>query len=183
MAKRSSIQTDTAARAGLSLAKHIVPYIEHKAPKGAIIAGYFPINKEIDPIPTLKQLHENGYLIALPVIEAYHEPLIFHLWAPGEPVQPGKVFNRVYEPASTSLAVTPNVILVPLLAFDHTGHRLGYGGGFYDRTLAQWQNTPSTPCTIGIGYDFQETDTVYNIPTDQSLHTIATESRLIEITS
>lgn len=180
--KRAAISPLTAEKASFSLASQLTQYISQYFPKkDAIIAGYLPVEEEMDILPALKQLHILGYPIALPVVEVRHGPLIFHTWEPGALTEPGKIFPRIYEPIAATPPVIPQVLLVPLLAFDATGHRLGYGGGFYDRTLELLRSEGHSPFAIGIGYDCQESSPLPSVPTDEKLDAVATESRMITI--
>ena len=139
-------------------------------PSRAIVAGFWPIQSEIDIRPLLSALHERGHSIALPVTGRRGEPLVFRGWKPGEPLQPGR-FGTSHP---TGPAITAEVLLIPLLGFDSAGNRLGYGGGFYDRTL------PLLPRALRIGCAFaaQELDSVPTGPYDQRLHAVVTETGL-----
>ena len=139
-------------------------------PRGAVVAGFWPIQHEIDIRPLLAALHERGHPLALPVTGRRGEALVFRAWKPGEPLLPGRFGTS--HPAGEEL--TPDVLLIPLLAFDGQGHRLGYGGGFYDRTLA------ALPDAIRVGCAFadQELDSVPVGPYDQRLHAVVTEAGL-----
>jgi 5-formyltetrahydrofolate cyclo-ligase len=153
---------------GDRLAAHLLR--ENLVPPGAIVAGFWPIQDEIDIRPLLAALHARGHPLALPVTGRRGEALAFRAWAPGEPLLPGRFGTS--HPAGA--AVTPDVLLIPLLAFDGQGNRLGYGGGFYDRTIAD------LPAAIRIGCAFavQELDSVPIGPYDQGLHAILTETGL-----
>lgn len=124
---------------------------------GCIIAGFHPIGTEIDPRPLLRALAQRGAVTALPVMQGAGRPLIFRRWFSGDPLEE-RAFG-VSEPVETALRVRPDLVLVPLLAFDALGYRLGYGAGFYDRTLAKLrEDAPVT--AIGIAYAGQEVDRV-----------------------
>jgi 5-formyltetrahydrofolate cyclo-ligase len=136
-------------------------------PVGAIVSGYWPINDEIDIRPLLHALAGRGHPIALPVTGRRGEALVFRAWRPGEPLMAGRFGTS--HPAGPE--VTPDVLLMPLLAFDGQGNRLGYGGGFYDRTVSRLPGA----LRIGCGYAVQELDSLPTGPYDQKLHAIATE--------
>ncbi len=141
-------------------------------PAGAIIAGYWPMGDEMDPRPALLAFAARGHRLALPVTPRRGLPLTFRAWAPGEALRPGPMGTS--EPAEGAL-VNPDWLLVPLLAFDRAGRRLGYGGGYYDRTLAGLPGAKA----IGIAYAGQEMAEVPAGPQDFRLPLIATEAGVI----
>ncbi len=137
-------------------------------PPGSIIGGYWPLGSEIDPRPLLHTLHGLDYAIALPVTPATPSPLGFRQWHPDAPLRQGRYNTRHPD----GPALTPSFILVPLLAYDLRGHRLGYGGGYYDRTLAALPGA----FRLGLAYAAQA---VPELPADEHdimLHAVATES-------
>ncbi len=144
----------------------------HAPPEGAIIAGYWPMGDEMDPRPLMLALASRGHALALPVTPPRGQPLTFRAWAPGEALRPGPAGTS--EPAEGAL-VNPDWLLVPLLAFDRAGRRLGYGGGYYDRTLAALPGAKA----IGIAYAAQEMAEVPAGPQDFRLPLIATEAGVI----
>ena len=145
---------------------------QHAPPKGAIIAGYWPMGDEMDPRPLMLALASRGHAIALPVTPPRGQPLAFHAWAPGAALRPGPMGTS--EPVAGE-ELRPDVVLVPLLAFDRAGRRLGYGGGYYDRTLATLPGAKA----IGIAYAGQEMAEVPAGPQDMRLPLIATEDSVI----
>lgn len=142
----------------------------------AVISAFWAMGSEIDPRPLTDALRARGHPIALPVMMGKSEPLAFRLWVPGE-VLVERMWG-IREPAATSQAVEPDVLLVPLLAFDRQGHRLGYGGGFYDRTLRRLR-TRKPISAIGVAFDEQEIDVVPYLDYDESLDWVLTPSRLV----
>ena len=145
---------------------------QYAPPKGAIIAGYWPMGDEMDPRPLMLALASRGHALALPVTPPRGQPLAFHAWAPGAALRPGPMGTS--EPVAGE-ELRPDVLLVPLLAFDRAGRRLGYGGGYYDRTLATLPGAKA----IGIAYAGQEMAEVPAGPQDMRLSLIATEDSVI----
>jgi 5-formyltetrahydrofolate cyclo-ligase len=139
-------------------------------PAEAIVAGFWPLPDEIDIRPLLTALHARGHLLALPVTGRRGEPLVFRAWEPGAPLLPGR-FGTSH---AAGAMVTPDVLLIPLLAFDGEGNRLGYGGGFYDRTIARLPRA----LRIGCAFAAQELDSVPIGPYDQRLNAVVTEAGL-----
>lgn len=139
------------------------------------VAGYLPIKTEIDPRPAMAEASAYGE-VGVPVIQAAGQPLIFAQWVPEIPLVDGPFGAQV--PAEL-LPIIPQIVIVPLVAFDRHGGRLGYGGGFYDRTL-EWLREKGPVMAIGFAYGAQETDHLPLEPTDQPLDLIVTERRVIE---
>lgn len=141
-------------------------------PPGTVVALYDPIRTEIDPRPAVTGA-EGRLRLVLPVIAGAGQPLRFRDWGPGAAMEPGPFGVAV--PAAGEMRV-PEVLVVPLLAFDAAGYRLGYGGGFYDRTLEHLRARGGRVRAIGFGYGAQRTDRLPVTPTDQPLDVIATET-------
>ncbi len=144
-------------------------------PPGATVSGYLAFRSELDPAPALARLAARGAALCMPVVEAKGRPLVFRRWRPGAPTVMG-VFG-VEIPADETTA-TPDVVIAPMLAFDRAGFRLGYGGGFYDRTLAALR-AAGTVRAIGFAYAGQEVAAVPREPTDARLDMIVTERERI----
>jgi 5-formyltetrahydrofolate cyclo-ligase len=146
-------------------------------PRGAVVSGYWPLEGELDIRPLLHQIHEQGHPIGLPVVKAQGQPLLFRHWTPGTPLVQGRF--KVMTPPEGAPEVEADVLLVPLLAFDHAGFRLGYGGGFYDRTLEKRRREAHSGhpvVAIGIAFAAQETERLPCGPFDQQLDWIVTEA-------
>jgi 5-formyltetrahydrofolate cyclo-ligase len=137
-------------------------------PKGSIVGGYHALPDEADPALLLERLVELGCHIAYPRVTGKGQPLEFHHVPDGEVLAPG-VFG-IHEPLDIWPRAVPTALLVPLLAFDPHGYRLGYGGGFYDRTIALL-NVP----TIGIAFAGQEMSSIPCEPHDRTLNMVLTE--------
>lgn len=138
--------------------------------RGKPLAGYMPIRTEISPLAAMACAADFGP-VAVPVIEAEGQPLKFSRWTPGAPLRDGPFGAQV--PARDDF-ITPQILIVPLVAFDHDGGRLGYGGGFYDRTI-QALLTGGPLLTIGFAYQAQCDPHLPLEPTDQPLDMIVTD--------
>jgi len=137
-----------------------------------VIAVYWPLGDELNPMQLLNTLHALGHVLLLPVMLGAGKPLIFRTWQPKDVLQDAGFGTR--EPTKDKQTLEPDVILTPLLAFDERGFRLGYGGGFYDRTLELLRKTK--PVSVyGIAYAAQEMEEVIRGPHDQPLDGIVTE--------
>lgn len=147
-------------------------------PAGAVVAGYWPMRGEIDVLPLLGALSQRGQVTALPAVIGRKEPLVFRRWAPGEPLEEGLYGTR--HPAASAAVVRPVCLLVPLLAFDRKGIRLGYGGGFYDRTLAALRAVGPV-VAVGVAYAGQEVESLPAEPHDERLDWVVTEKEIIRI--
>lgn len=154
---------------GVALARHVLSH--RPPPPGAVVAGFLSMAGEINTMPLLRALHQRGHRIVLPETPPLGSPLIFRAWAPGDPLEKEK-FGTL-RPTGPELA--PDVILVPLLAFDRAGHRLGYGGGYYDRTLPLFPRAT----LLGIAFAAQEMDFVPTGAYDTPLPAVATEHGII----
>jgi 5-formyltetrahydrofolate cyclo-ligase len=139
------------------------------------VGGYHPIRHELDPMPLLIELHNKGVRVALPRTEG-DDTLTFREWLPGESLERGKL--GVHEPKASQPELRPAVVLAPLLAFDRYGNRLGYGGGFYDRSLRKLRRRGAV-VAIGIAFDEQEFPEIPAEPQDERLGMILTPSRVI----
>ncbi|GGC36460.1 hypothetical protein GCM10011504_13530 [Siccirubricoccus deserti] len=137
------------------------------------IGFYWPFKGEYDPRPLMHALHRQGVRLALPVVVAKAQPLVFREWWPGIRMAPG-AWN-IPAPAEGGPAL-PAALVVPLLGFDEQGYRLGYGGGYYDRTLAVW---PERPLAIGVGHELARLETIQPQPHDIPMDMIVTEQRVI----
>jgi 5-formyltetrahydrofolate cyclo-ligase len=171
LARRASAFAAHGATAGESLAAHGLSFLQI-AP-GAVVSGFSAIRDEIDPAALLARLGGEGYRLCLPVMQGKGLPLVFRAWSPGDAM--GKVQWGIAEPLPDKPVLEPDVVLVPLLAFDATGYRLGYGGGFYDRTLARLRATKPV-IAIGVAYDELKVDAVPHQVYDQPLDWVLTPS-------
>ena len=171
--KKSQINSP---KAGVELANCFLQSISIE--KHAVISGFSPIGSEIDPLILMEKLSKGGWDTVLPVVVGKGKPLSFRQWNPGELMATGAF--GIKEPVELAPKRTPDVLLVPLLAFDRKGYRLGYGGGFYDRTLKQLRET-GNPIAVGIGFSAQEVEKVPIAEYDQPLNWIVSEREAIKI--
>ncbi len=142
----------------------------------ALVAGYWPFGSELDPMPLMHALHERGHRLALPVVVRRRAPLIFRLWQPGDAMETHRF--GMSEPKADRPEVDPDMLLVPLLAFDGEGNRIGYGGGFYDRTIArQLAFRPLRTC--GLAFSVQRVERIPTDDTDRKLDWVATEKEAV----
>ena len=156
--------------AGEAICNHLVT--SNIIAKGSKISVYWPLGDELDPMPILNAFHTLGHPMALPVMLGIGKPLIFRSWKPQDTLNEADFGTK--EPQDKALEIEPDVILAPLLAFDRSGYRLGYGGGFYDRTLEKLRKTKSIK-VYGLAYAAQEMERVIRGPFDQPLDGVFTE--------
>lgn len=160
------------ADAGTAVRDHFLGAI--KVPAGIPISAYWPLEEEFDPRPLFTALHRRGHPVGLPVILGRGQPLLFRRWEPGMDLVRGSF--RVMTPPPTALEIVPRLLLVPLLAFDRAGYRLGYGGGFYDRTLDKLRTgSVADPLAVGVAFSAQHVVRVPRDDYDQPLDWIVTE--------
>ena len=157
---------DAASIAGRRLVEELLPSA------GDVVAGYQAFRSELDPLPAMVELHKRGVKLCLPVVVAKHQPLAFRSWEPGTAMKRG-VFG-VDVPVD-GRDCTPALAIVPLLAWDRAGGRLGYGGGFYDRTLHALRGTGQLRRAIGLAYAAQEVPEVPRGAMDALLDGLVTE--------
>ena len=143
---------------------------------GTIVSGFMPLKSEIDPLPLMRKLAEQGAKLALPVVAGRGKPLIMRAWRWGEPLAAGVWGIR--EPKPDAPEVEPDILLVPLLAFDRAGHRIGYGAGYYDMTIARLRALKPVTA-IGIAFAAQEVAAVPTTPRDARLDLVLTEREIV----
>ncbi len=136
------------------------------------ISIFWPMGSEIDTRPLIKALSDAGHTTALPVVAAKATPLIFREWRSGDQLIDGGFGTSI--PGDDAPEVLPDILFVPLLSFDDAGYRLGYGGGFYDRTLQKLRANGRADA-VGVAFSAQRVDTVIRGPHDQPLDWMATE--------
>ncbi len=139
--------------------------------RGRVFSAYWPIKGEPDLRPLMTELHETGVTVALPLVEVKAAPLVFRRWTPETRMVRGD-WNIPVPPPKASV-VKPDVTLAPLVGWDDAGYRLGYGGGYFDRTLS---TLSPRPATIGIGFQSSRLDSIFPQPHDIPLDVILTEA-------
>lgn len=170
LARRAALTQAERQHAAMAVSDRLMAFVSTR-PK-AIVAGYWPIRDELDPRPAMLALEQEGFSLALPRIAGKH--LRFCAYRTGDRLVDGPF--KTLEPDHQAAEVSPSILLVPLVAFDHDCHRLGYGAGFYDRLLASTGHSP--PLAIGLAYEAQ---CVARLPVeahDQPLDLIISESDL-----
>jgi 5-formyltetrahydrofolate cyclo-ligase len=148
-----------------------------RMPPQAVVAGYLPIGDEIDVSLLLRRLRDRGHDISLPLVVETGAPLVFRRWREEDPLADGPFGTR--QPLVSSPTVLPDVVILPMLAFDRRGYRLGYGGGFYDRTLAVLRQRRKV-LAVGVAYAAQEVPAVPCDRHDQALDWIVTDRETIK---
>jgi 5-formyltetrahydrofolate cyclo-ligase len=144
---------------------------------GVRVSGFSAIGSEINPVPLMRRLVDRGALLALPVVIGRGRPLVMRAWAFGEPL--GKGVWGIREPPPDAAEVDPDILLVPLAAFDRTGHRIGYGAGYYDLTLAGLRARKPI-VAVGLAYAAQEISAVPATARDARLDLVLTEREVID---
>jgi 5-formyltetrahydrofolate cyclo-ligase len=177
LAARDALSREHRAAAAQAIAARGLP-IEIRP--GAAVAGYSPIRSEIDPTPLLRKLAAQGAQLALPVITAGDQPLKFRSWAFNDRLRRGRL--GILEPPPDAAELIPDILLVPLAAFDRLGHRIGYGAGHYDRTLAQLRESKAITA-IGLGFAAQEVEAVPALLHDVALDYVLTETQMLDFRS
>ena len=171
-------RTDAAAQQGeasaLALRDHFLRRVP--LPSGGIAAGYIAHDGEMDPMPVMESLRARGFGLALPCVAARGQPLAFRLYRPGDALVSGA--RGLMEPEPDADEAEPDLILVPIVAFDACGYRLGRGGGHYDRTLAALRaNKPVL--AVGLAFSCQNVPDLPRAAHDARLDWIVTETAVV----
>ncbi|MDE1173765.1 MAG: 5-formyltetrahydrofolate cyclo-ligase [Parvibaculaceae bacterium] len=169
-ARQQAFETMAAGAPGL-VARHFLDHF--RLEQGAVVAAYLPIGTEVSPLPLIERLGLSGVVTALPVIIEPAAPLVFARWRLGDGLKPAS--HGTQQPLHDKDRVEANILLVPLLAFDGQGRRLGYGGGFYDRTIAGLREAGRPVLAIGLAFSAQEVEELPQDPYDQKLDGVVTE--------
>jgi 5-formyltetrahydrofolate cyclo-ligase len=172
--RRDALAPETRAAAAKAIAARALP-VEPRS--GAVVSGYMPIRSEINPIPLLRCYAAAGARLALPAIVGRGKPLSLRGWSAGDKLVPGQWGIR--EPAAEAPELEPDIMIVPLAAFDRRGGRIGYGAGYYDSTISRLRSQKSV-IAIGLAYAVQEVDQVPMLSHDAPLDLVLTERETID---
>jgi 5-formyltetrahydrofolate cyclo-ligase len=177
LAKRDAMSSEDRAAAAEKLAKRGLPF---EIAPGTIVSGYAPIRSEIDPAPLMKKLAAQGAQLALPAVTARGHSLLFRAWSPSDRLMLGPL--GIPEPSPAAAELIPDIMLVPLAAFDKLGHRIGYGAGYYDFTFTHLRKAKHV---IGVGLAFaaQEIKAVPALSHDVALDYVLTERKTFDFRS
>jgi 5-formyltetrahydrofolate cyclo-ligase len=177
LAKRDALSDKQRAAAAKAVAKRGLPF---EIAAGSIVSGYSPIRSEIDPVPLMRALAEQGARLALPAVMARGKSLAFRAWSPNDRLMLGPL--GILEPSPAAAEVVPDLMLVPLAAFDRLGHRIGYGAGHYDYTLAHLRKAKAI-AAIGLAFAAQEIESVPALSHDVALDYVLTEKQIFDFRS
>ena len=174
LAQRDTLPAELRQAAAETIARRDFPL---DVRPGVLVSGFSSIGTEINPLPLMRRLADRGARLALPVVIGRGRPLALRAWAFGEPLDKGQWGIR--EPRPEAPEVDPDIVLVPLAAFDRTGHRIGYGAGYYDLTLAAWRARKPV-VAVGLAYAAQEIAAVPSTARDARLDLVLTEREVID---
>jgi 5-formyltetrahydrofolate cyclo-ligase len=177
LAARDALSAEERVAAALAVAARGLPFAI--AP-GTIVSGYSPIRSEIDPVPLMRALAGQGARLALPAVMARGKSLAFRAWSANDRLMLGAL--GILEPSPAAAEMIPDIMLVPLAAFDRAGHRIGYGAGHYDHTLAHLRKVKPI-AAIGLAFAVQEIEAVPALPHDVALDYVLTETQLFDFRS
>ena len=177
LAARDALSEKKRSSAAAKLAKRGLPFA---LLPGSIVSGYSPIRSEIDPMPLLRKLADEGARLALPCVTARGQSLVFRIFHPNDRLMLGPL--GIPEPSPAAAEVHPDVMLVPLAAFDKLGHRIGYGAGYYDYTFAHLRKAKHV-IGVGIAFAAQETKAIPALSHDVPLDYVLTERKTFDFRS
>ena len=177
LAKRDALSDKQRAAAAKALASRGLPI---QLAQGAVVAGYSPIRNEIDPFPLMRTLAAQGARLALPAVMARGKSLAFRAWSVDDRLTQGPL--GILEPSPAAAEVIPDIVLLPLAAFDRAGHRVGYGAGHYDFTLAHLRKLKPV-AAIGLAFALQEIELVPALSHDVALDYVLTETKVFDFRS
>jgi 5-formyltetrahydrofolate cyclo-ligase len=177
LAARDALSSAQRAAAARALAGRKPPI---EITPGIVVSGYSPIRSEIDPVPLMRALAARGARLALPAVMARGKSLAFRAWSPNDRLMLGPL--GILEPSPAAAEIIPDIMLVPLAAFDRAGHRIGYGAGHYDFTLAHLRKGKAITA-IGLAFAAQEIKAVPALAHDVALDYVLTETRVFDFRS
>jgi 5-formyltetrahydrofolate cyclo-ligase len=177
LAKRDALSDEQRAAAAQAMAKRGVPFAIEP---GMVVSGYSPIRSEIDPAPLMRKLAGQGARLALPAVLSRGKSLAFRAWSPDDRLMMGPL--GILEPSPAAEELIPDIMLVPLAAFDREGHRIGYGAGHYDFTLAHLRKVKAITAA-GTAFSLQEIKAVPALPHDVALDYVLTEKKVFDFRS
>ncbi len=174
-AERMAMGVEDRRAAGAALADHLLALLAARfgGARGRVLSAYWPIKGEPDLRPLMADLHADGVVVALPIVEVKAAPLVFRRWTPETAMVRGDW--NIPVPPPEAEALRPEIALAPLVGWDPAGYRLGYGGGYFDRTLAALD---PRAVAIGIGFEAARIATIHPQPHDVVLDAILTEAGL-----
>ncbi len=171
LSRRNGLSSEARGVFSHRIAENVMPFLTGNGFRS--VSAYWPIRSETDPLPILEMLAERGIVLALPRLKA--GAITFRAWRPGEPLETGEF--GLSEPPAASPIIFPDIVLAPLVAFDQSGGRIGYGKGYYDAALTTLcQERPVI--AIGLAFSVQETGQVPMEAHDRRLDGVATENGL-----
>ncbi len=177
LAARDALSDEARSAAAQAIAARGLPFALEP---GQVVSGYAPIRNELDPVPLMRVLAAKGARLALPVILARGHSLSFRAWSPGDRLTLGSL--GIPEPSPVAAELVPDVMLVPLAAFDRSGHRIGYGGGYYDYTFSHLRKSHHL-IGVGLGFAVQETEAIPALAHDAALDYVLTERETLDFRS
>jgi len=177
LAARDALSSAQQRAAAEAIAARGLPFT---LPQGAVVAGYSPIRSEVDPLPLMRKLAADGARLALPTVTSRGQSLIFRAWSPSDKLVLGPL--GILEPSPAAAEVAPDVMLVPLAAFDRLGHRIGYGAGYYDHTFSHLRKIKAV-AGIGLAFAVQEIEAVPALSHDVALDYVLTETAMFDFRS
>jgi len=175
LARRDALSAEGGSTAANAVAARPLP-VETRP--STVVSGYIPIRSEFDPQPLMRRFAEAGAQLALPCVTGRGQPLVMRAWRFGEPLVSGQWGLR--EPVADAPEVLPDFLLVPLAAFDRAGHRIGYGAGYYDMTIARLRALKPVTA-IGVAFAMQEVPQVPTDERDARLDLVLTEREVIDL--
>ena len=175
LARREALPSELRAAAAQAIAARPFPVA---LPPGTVVSGFMPVKSEINPLPLLRTLADQGARLALPVVASRGKPLLMRAYRWGEPLAAG--IWGIREPKPDAAELEPDILVVPLLAFDRRGHRIGYGAGYFDLTIAALR-AKKRILAAGIGFAAQEIAEVPATTRDARLDLVLTEREVIDL--